>query len=178
MEWMETEEIVLRKGVFDDWRDLFKNILSRDESAEYMLWRPVRDEEHAMENARKMIEFQKTQDAWLVYEKSSGETIGWAGVEKVRDNRRSDNAWTDTGIAIGPDFMGKGYGRQILQRLTRYVWEEKKADRFLVSCRSKNAAARALCQSLGLVYAYCERKTDPVKREEYTLEYYELKRVC
>lgn len=50
---METDDIVLRKGIFDDWKDLFKNILSRYESAEYMLWRPIHDEEHAMENAER-----------------------------------------------------------------------------------------------------------------------------
>lgn len=170
---METDDIVLRKGIFDDWKDLFKNILSKNESAEYMLWRPIHDEEHAMENARKMIDFQKTQDAWLVYEKSSGEAIGWAGVEKLEGNRQDDNAWADTGVAIGPDFTGKGYGRQILQCLIRYVREEKKADRFLVSCRGENEAARALCQSLGFAYVDCEEKTDPRNGLVYTLEYYE-----
>ena len=168
---METEDIILRKGVFDDWRDLFKNVLSRDESAEYMLWKPIHDEEHAMKNARKMIKFQRDHDAWLVYEKRSGEAIGWAGVEEIEDS-----AYLDTGIAIGPDFTGKGYGRQILMCLIRYVWEEKKADRFLVSCRSGNEAARALCQSLGFDYMDSEEKTDPGNGEKYTLEYYELKR--
>ena len=178
---METEDIVLRKGVFDDWRDLFKNVLSRDESAEYMLWKPIHDEEHAMKNARKMIKFQRDHDSWLVYEKSSGEAIGWAGVEEVEqsvseDNIQQDNVWKDTGIVIGTDFTGRGYGKQLLQCLISYVFDIKKADKMIYSCRSKNEAARALCRSLGFVYTDCETKTDPGKGERYILEYYELKR--
>lgn len=77
---MEAEDIILKKGVFEDWRALYKNILSREESARYMLWNPIHDEEYARENARKMIKFQKNHDAWLVYEKMSGQAIGWTGV--------------------------------------------------------------------------------------------------
>lgn len=72
--------------------------------------------------------------------------------------------------------MGKGYGKQILQCLIRYVWEEKRADRIRVSCRKNNRAARALCQSLGLAYVDAEEKTDPGNGEMYVLEYYELRR--
>lgn len=176
MQWLATEDIQLKKGTYGDWRALYKNILSREESAQHMLWSPVLDEEHARKNIRKTIEFQKSHDAWLVYEKGSGQAIGWAGVDGAEKNTWEDSVWSDTGIAIGPDFTGKGYGKQILQCLIRYVFGEKRADRFRVSCRSKNAAARALCQSLGFSCVDTETKTDPHNGEEYVLEYYELER--
>lgn len=168
---METTDLVIRKGVFTDWKDLLQNILSQKESAKYMLWNPIYEEEHARESTKKMIEFQRTHDAWLVYEKKSGQAIGWAGVTRVEKG-----VWEDSGIAIGPDFTGKGYGKQLLQCLVHYVFEVKKADKMLYSCRSGNEAARALCQSLGFVYIASEVKKDPGNGEHYTLEHYELAR--
>ena len=171
MECMATEDIILKKGVFEDWKDLYINILSREESARHMLWRPVSDEENAREKIRKTIGYQKSHDAWLVYEKASDQAIGWAGVAEAEDS-----VWIDTGIAIGPDFTGKGYGKQILQCLIRYIFGEKRADRIRVSCRGNNEAARALCQSLGFSRVDAEKKTDWRNGEEYVLEYYELER--
>lgn len=169
---MEMQDIVLRKGVFDDWRDLLQNILSRDESAEYMLWNPIYDEEHARENAKKMVEFQLTHDAWVVYEKKSDQAIGWTGVKEI-----DKKVWQDTGIAIGPDFTGKGYGKQVLQCMMYYVFEEKKADKMLCSCRSKNTASKALIRGSGFVFSTFEDKIDPRNGEKYMLEYYEMSRI-
>ena len=169
--FMETMNLVMRKGVFTDWKDLLQNVLSQKESAKYMLWNPIYDEEHARENTKKMIEFQRTHDAWLVYEKKSNQAIGWAGVTEVEEG-----VWKDSGIVIGSDFTGKGYGKQLLQCLIRYVFEEKKANKMICSCRRGNEVSRLLCQSLGFTYIASEDKTDQRNGEHYTLEYYELLR--
>lgn len=168
---METMDLIVKKVVFTDWKDLLQNVLSQEESAKYLLWNPIYDEEHARDNIKKTIEFQRTFDAWLVYEKKSNQAIGWAGVTEVEEG-----VWEDCGIVIGPDFTGKGYGKQLLQCLICYVFEEKKANKMLYSCRSGNEVSRLLCQSLGFVYVASEMKTDPRNREPYTLEYYELVR--
>lgn len=166
---METRDLVIEKGVFTDWKDLLQNVLSQKKSAKYMLWNPIYSEEHARMNAKKMIEFQRTHDAWLVYEKKSNQAIGWAGVTEVEVG-----VWEDSGIVIGSDFTGKGYGKQLLQCLIRYVFEEKKANKMICSCRSGNEVSRLLCQTLGFAYVASEDKIDQRNGEYYTLEYYEL----
>lgn len=80
---METMNLIVKKGVFTDWKDLLQNVLSHKKSAKYMLWNPIYDEEYARDNIKKIIEFQRTHDAWLVYEKKS--KIGWAGVTEVKE---------------------------------------------------------------------------------------------
>ncbi len=140
---METMNLIIRKGVFTDWNDLLRNVLSQKESARYMLWNPIYDEEHARENTKKMIDFQRTHDAWLVYEKKSNQAIGWAGVTEVEEG-----VWEDSGIVIGSEFTGRGYGKQLMQCLIRYVFEEKKADKMIYSCRCGIDVARLLCHSL------------------------------
>lgn len=39
---LETKDIYLDKGKFEDWEDMYRNIWSRAESARYMLWRVSR----------------------------------------------------------------------------------------------------------------------------------------
>lgn len=45
--------------------------MSHKESAKYMLWNPIYDEEHARDNIKKIIGFQRIHDVWLVYEKKA-----------------------------------------------------------------------------------------------------------
>ena len=61
---------------------------------------------------------------------------------------------------------------------SRYVFEEKKADKMICSCRSGNNVSRLLCQSLGFAYVAAEDKIDHRNGEHYTLEYYELAQWC
>lgn len=117
----------------------------------------------------KVMKNQKAHDAWLIYEKESNQAIGWAGVSKM-----GGNVWQDTGIVIGPDFTGRGYGKQVLQCLIQYVFQEKRAEKFICSCRSQNSVSRSLIQSLGFVPFKAENRTDSRKGEKYILEYFEL----
>ncbi len=166
---IEAKDIILRKATFEDWKSLYVNINSRDESAKHMLWTPIHTEEEAQKKMRKTMEYQKAHEAWLVCEKKSGEVMGWAGVEKI-----GDVVYEDTGIAIGPDFVGKGYGKQLLQALIDYVFKECGAGKFVYSCRSKNTVAKALATSFGFTYIHSEKRVDKRNGEDYVLEFYEL----
>lgn len=148
---IETRDLILDKGKFEDWKSMYKNIWSHDESAQYMLWRPVHTEEDAQERMKKNISFmEKCELAWFIYEKSSGEAIGFAGMEQI-----SEGVYEDTGIAIGPAFTRRGYGKQILMALV-------------------NEASKQLQISCGFQYTHSEEKIDVRNENEYILDYYEL----
>ena len=80
---IETESLILDKAKFSDWEDMYRNVWSQPESAKYMAWNITETEEDAKIRILKTISFQKEHDTYLVYEKSSGKAIGFAGVEKV-----------------------------------------------------------------------------------------------
>jgi len=82
-----------------------------------------------------------------------------------------EDIWGETGIAIGPDFTGKGYGKQILNALTDYARDEKGAVKFLASCRTANEVSHKLQMSCGFRFSHYEEKTDPRTGEAYTLEH-------
>ena len=169
---LETRDVILRKGSMEDWRDMYLNLWSHDESAKYMIWRPIHSEDAAKERMQKNVDYMMRNDfAWFIYEKLSGRAIGFAGMEKT-----DDMIYKDTGIAIGPAFTGKGYGKQVLMAMMEEAFENLGAAKFVVSCRSSNEASKRLVRVCGFCETYSESKTDPRTGEPYVLDYYEFTR--
>ena len=112
---IETSNLIMKKAVFGDWEQLYRNITSRSESAKYMLWKIDDSEEESKDRMLRTLDFQsKEKYALTVYLKTESglEAIGWASMREV-----NPGVYEDMGIAIGPDFVGKGYGKQILNAL-------------------------------------------------------------
>lgn len=169
---LETKDLILRKAQFDDWKDLYRNIWSRKESARFMLWKVTTSEEEAMDRMRRTIQFQSENDTWTVFEKKSGQAIGWGGIVPL-----SDGVYEDCGVAVGPEFVGKGYGKQILTALTDYAFNQLGAKAFVASCRSQNAASRGTILSCCFTFTHVEDRVDPRDGSPYELEFYRLENV-
>lgn len=165
---LETKDLVIKKAEQKDWRDMYYNLWSHSESARYMLWNVTTSEEAAQTRMERTIAFQATHEyQWNVYEKKSGQAIGFAGLEQLEEQ-----VYGETGIAVGPAFMRKGYGKQILNALVEFARDELGARRFVTSCRSGNEASKGLILSCGFFYSHSEEKVDARNGEGYTLEYY------
>ena len=122
---IETESLILDKARFSDWIEMYRNVWSQPESARYMEWTITTSEEAAKIRIAKTIAFQKEHDTYLVYEKTSGKAIGFAGVEKI-----APYIYQEAGICLGPSYVGKGFGKQILQGLIQYCTEQFGAKEF------------------------------------------------
>lgn len=165
----ETKDLILKHPDYSDWQDMYRNVWSRPETARYMLWSVTDSEEAAQERIIRSIAFQKKNPCcWFVYEKCSHKAIGFAGMKKV-----GEGVWEDTGIALGPDYVGRGYGKQLLAALTDYASQELGALRFLCTCRSENAPSRGMILSCGFRYTHSEKRIDQRTGAAYRLEYYE-----
>lgn len=77
--------------------------------------------------------------------------------------------YEDTGLAIAPAFQRKGYGKQTLEALERFVFGRCGA-RFICTCHRPNLSSRALILSRGFRYTHSE------PREGYILDFYEKRR--
>lgn len=164
---LETKELILRKAKSEDWESMYNNLWKHEESAKYMLWEPTKDKDEAKERMIRTINFQKVEKyTFCIYLKGTGEVIGHAG---MRDE--SDGLYSETGIAIGPSFIRKGYGRQVLNALTDEA-KSMGATRFLASDREKNIASCELQKACGFMFDHLsEEKTDPRTGEKYFVEY-------
>lgn len=110
---IETKDLRLRKAVFKDWRDMYERVWRHSETAKYMLWTVTDNEGDAKDRMERTIAYQrKNPCGYIVCEKSSDRPIGFAGMIEIEPE-----VWEDTGIALGPEFTGKGYGQQVLMGL-------------------------------------------------------------
>ena len=167
---LETKDLILDKAKISDWKDMYHNVWSRPEIAKYTLWRVSPSAEDAKERILKTIEFQKQHDTYFVYEKASGKPIGFAGVEKL-----SPTVYEEAGICLGPDHVGKGYGKQILQCLIDYCKREYGATEFQYTAREGNTASHALARSMGFQEIAVEQRADQEDGRSYNWIKYSLK---
>lgn len=164
---LETKDLIIKKGEQKDWRDMYYNLWRYRESAKYMLWDVTTSEEEAYARMERTVAFEATHDyTWLVYEKQSGQAIGFAGLEEIEPQ-----VYEEMGIAIGPAFTNKGYGKQILNALVDFARDELGAREFVASCRTANIVSHKLQMSCGFQFSHFEEKVDPRNGEAYTLEY-------
>ena len=102
----------------------------------------------------------------MVYEKASGQAIGFAGMEEVEEG-----VYEDMGVALGPDFVGKGYGKQIINAMVEYAKTELGAHKMLLSYREGNVVSKRLQEACGFTYSHSVDKDDPRNGEGYVLVY-------
>ena len=163
---LETKDLIIKKAEYEDWKDLYHNILSQSESTKYMLWNVTSSEDEAKEGMKKMIFAQeKFLYYWTVYEKKSGQAIGWANFAEVEKGVVEDH-----GIAIGPAFVGKGYGKQILNAVTDF-FRESGAKKLILSYRSQNIASQKMQEACGFTYSHSVDKIDSRNGETYVVVY-------
>lgn len=163
---LEGKDILLKKASFGDWEDIFRNLWCRPESARYMLWDPTFTEEEARARMERTLAFQQREKyAFFVYEKAGGKAIGFAAMKEIEKG-----VFDVMGIALGPAFTGRGYGRQVLELLIREAFEKAGAEKFLASCRTQNLPSHFLQRKCGLVFSCFEDRTDPRTGAPYQLE--------
>ena len=167
---IETESLILDKAKFLDWKEMYHNVWSQPESARYMDWNITTSEEAAKIRIVKTIAFQKEHDTYLVYKKSSGKAIGFAGVEKL-----ASHIYQEAGICLGPHYIGKGFGKQILQGLIQYCKEQFGAKEFIYSTRDENTVSIRLAKSCGFSRISSTVKIDSKDGHYYNLLQYTLK---
>lgn len=169
-ERIETTDLILKKAVYDDWKDMYENVWSHSESARYMHWNITTSAEEAKNRILDIIEYQKSHSAWLIYEKMTEKAIGFAGVEETEPG-----IWRETGICLGPDYTGQGLGKQVLRCLIDYCRENLGVSEFWYSCKEKNIASKALAESVGMTMQRIAKETDERDGSEYLSIKYNLK---
>lgn len=167
---IETDDLILDKARFSDWKEMYYNVWSQPESAKYMDWKVTANEDDAKIRIVKTLEFQKKHDTYFVYEKSSGKAIGFAGVEKI-----APDICQEAGICLGSDYVKKGFGKQILGALIQYCKKEYNAAELIYLTRADNKASNMLANTCGFTIISSQPKIDNRDGHPYTLLKYSLK---
>lgn len=169
---IETDDLILRQGSADDWQDLYRNLWSREEVFRYLFSKPSPNEEAGKERTAAYAGMHReVETEFFVCEKVSGQAIGIAGIKELKPG-----CWTITDIAIGPDFQGKGYGKQIVRALLNLAFGECGAAEVAYACFSRNTASRRLALACGFVYARSRKAERKKNGETVILDSYIIKR--
>ena len=164
---IETKDLILRQGSADDWQDLFRNLWSREEVFQYMFKKACPSEEHAAaRTAAYAVMHEEVKTEFFVIEKASWQAIGIAGIKELKPAK-----WTITDIAIGPDFQGKGYGKQIVTALLNLAFELG-ATEVAYDCFTQNTASKQLALSCGFTYSHSQEAELMKNDEKVILDYY------
>lgn len=164
---IETKDLILDKAKYEDWQAMYHNVWSRPQSFRYMVLELSPNETEAQERMRRTIRFQaERKTAYTIFLKSTREAIGFAGIAQLEGN-----TWEETGICLGPDFWGKGYGTQVLDCLLRHA-KELGAQTFLYSSWEENRASRALAERAGFAQYTTEHCIRTHDGQEYELVKY------
>ncbi|MBR5093604.1 MAG: GNAT family N-acetyltransferase [Oscillospiraceae bacterium] len=166
---LETQDLLLKKAVFEDWEDLYARVWRHWETARYMFWRVTESEEEAQDRMRRTLAYQASHEhVYTVYDRRSGRAIGFAGMRELEPG-----IWEETGVALGPDYVGRGYGGQILDALTRTAFA-RGGRLFRAFCREQNERSRRLILSRGFRPTGSEQCLDERTGETYTLLHFAL----
>ena len=166
---IETKDLYLAKAKMEDLDSIYNNFWKHEETAKYMNWTPCKNIEEAKERLIGAIEFQKNRIGYFVYEKSTKQAIGMVGIKEI-----APKVYEDGGIGIGPNFTGKGYGKQILNALLFYTFNILNADKFIASCHTENIPSAKMQLACGLKYTHSEMVTRKKDNLTYKSDYYAI----
>ncbi len=170
-ERLETERLILAKGRFEDWKDMYENVWSQKETAKYLFWDLTLNEEDARQRMQRTIAYEAVHPyTYIVYEKKSGHAIGYAGIEETQNN-----IYRECGICIGNRFVGQGYGKEVLGILIDLAVNQLHADNFIYESRAENTASIRLCRSFGFHLTASAEAEDMRDGSRYVLNTYMLR---
>ena len=130
-----------------------KNFLSQQETAKYTLWRPT----SSVEDAKLKLNYWNSSTSgkgvfWLIQEIGSRQVVGFVACDEIEEN-----VYGNIGIAIGLEFIKKGYGTQSLNALVQYI-NENNGKEIYYSHFKENEASQKLALKCGFKYIKTENR--------------------
>jgi len=164
---IETARLTLRSPMQDDFERYFQIVLSQ---APVMRWfgsgEPRTREEAELTWARFLSPERDPRDRlWAVIERSSGELIGHAALQRLEKGDL-----TEVGYALGQTYWGMGIATEASRAVIDFGFATTDLDMIVGVARQENAASRRVLEKSGLTFKGLRRY--------YGLDvaYYELKR--
>ena len=153
---LEGDHICLRKAKEKDWESMLKNVWGDEAVFRWMLFQPTLTEADAKERCRRSQEFQKDHLAWFVALKSTDEAIGLCA---IRENEKGH--FEESGICIGTEYQGRGYGKEIVALLLELAFQKLGAKDLRYGYFQDNEKSKKLAEHFGFRYEKTYELTRP-----------------
>ncbi|MBG0785399.1 MAG: GNAT family N-acetyltransferase [Anaerolineaceae bacterium] len=136
---METERLIIRRFLPDDWEDLHE-YLSQEEVVKYEPY-DVFTEEASKQEA---IDRAGNDDFCAVCLKDTNKVIG-----NIYFAKQDFDTW-ELGYVFNSRYQGKGYATEASRAVVNDAFTNKKAHRVIASCNVLNTASWKLLERLGM----------------------------
>ncbi len=167
---METRDLILQSGSPDDWQDLYRSLWSRPEAFRCLFSKPSPDEAAAQKRTAAYAQMHRdVKTEFFVYEKASRQAIGIAGIKELHPG-----CWTVTDIALGPEYQGRGYGKQIVLALLDLAFCQYGAAQVSYACFAQNTASQRLALACGFTFSHSENAEHTKNGENVVLYHYKI----
>ena len=141
-----TERLVVRRLDTADAEE-FSRYRSQPEVYEFQSFRP-RDEGQVWEFFRGLAELPNVRNSWFqlaVCLREKGVLVGDIGVHFLEDD-----AQTEIGYTISPDYQGQGYGTEAVSAVVNYLFTDLGKHRIIASIDPRNTRSVKLLERLGM----------------------------
>ena len=144
---LETEDLILRRPVMKDAKDIFR-YASDPDVARYVLWEPHR----SLSETRSFVRYLRSRiragypSSWVVVLKETGTVIGTIGFIWYSDENRS----AELGYSFSREYWNHGYATQALQAVIDSVFRSLPVNRLEAQHDVRNPASGRVMEKCGL----------------------------
>lgn len=145
MKQMETDRLIIRRFLPEDWSDLYE-YLSIPEVVYYEPYNAFTKDE-CVKEALSRYEAEEKSTFWAVCLKEGNKMIGH--IYFSQDEPLEFMTW-EIGYVFNPNYYGNGYATEACRRVLKYGFEELKAHRIIAGVNVKNTASWRLLERISM----------------------------
>ena len=145
------------------------NFFSSSNTAKYVLWKPTNTPLEAKSKVEYWLNEVKITIFWMIHLKENDEPIGFISLDEI-----SPNVYGNLGIAIGENYLLKGYASEVLSELIEYV-KSLDGKEIHYSHFKENEASKRLALKFGFEYYKSEKRVRRYDNKEFDELFYILK---
>lgn len=161
---LKGKNIILRKAEENDWKSMLRHIWGDENVYRQMLFQPTFTENEAIERCKRSILYQRSNFAWFVALKESNEAIGLSALKEIESGH-----WEESGICLGKEFWGRGFGTEILSLLLDLSFNHLGAEDFRYGFFKDNHRSENLALKFGFEYDRTYETVRPWDSEKKTI---------
>lgn len=146
---LETPRLIMREFCEEDAGHLFE-LNSDPDVTRYVGEGPYVSLDAARDFIRNYNQYEKYRQGRLnVFDKKTGEYIGWSGLKYIEDE-----GYTDIGYRLLKQHWGKGYATESAKASLDYGFKTLGLDKIVGRAMKQNIASIAVLKKLGMQYSH------------------------
>ncbi len=155
---LETERIILRQFVKEDYQAVFNNFESDVEMTKYLRWKATDNVDTAIRVVNDWVDHYENKDfyQWAIVPKDLGEPIGTISVVAMDEITKK----VHIGYCIGSKWWHQGYTSEALATIIPFFFEEVKVKRIEAQHDPNNPNSGKVMEKCGMKYEGTLRQYD------------------